>query len=57
MSPGEQRDELPAAAESCLSSLSCVSLNVNGSLERKLKCIDFVNKLNLYDIIVLSETW
>ena len=32
-------------------------LNVNGSLENKLECIDFVNSLVCHDIIVLSECW
>ena len=45
------------ASETFLSSLSCVSLNVNGSLEKKLECDDFLNILKVYDIIVLSETW
>ena len=32
-------------------------LNVNGSLENKLECIEFVNSLVCHDIIVLSECW
>ena len=31
------------------SSLKCMSLNVNGSLELKLECVDFVNLLKNFE--------
>ena len=37
--------------------LKCMSLNVNGGLVGKLECSDFINMLQTYDIIFLSETW
>ena len=32
-------------------------LNVNGSLETKLECNDFLNMINAHDFIVLNECW
>ena len=34
-----------------------MALNVNGSLELKLGMNDFVDFLNMYDVVCLSETW
>ena len=34
-----------------------MTLNVNGSLCEKLCCEDFVEKMRVYDIVLLSETW
>ena len=37
--------------------LSFVSLNVNGCLESKLECVDFIKYIKGYDVIILSECW
>ena len=37
--------------------MNVMTLNVNGSLCEKLCCEDFVEKMRVYDIVLLSETW
>ena len=37
--------------------MNVMSLNVNGSLCEKLGCEDFIDKMCMYDIVLLSETW